>query len=224
MPLPNLCTHCGARSQIRLNYLPTVFLKRIFLYAVYNTLRLSFLLWPRAMLRNPQTCRGAFKFTVRPQRGDCAGAGLHLVAGRQTRRRRPRPGPDLLELLRPQAYIGGQLKTEADPDRKEYGNLAHPPFLIELTDCYAENWGDLKIEGYLGGKLAITKTLSGKGADAKLLVEPDDAELVGDASDATRVVLRVTDEYGSPRQVRDRRRCRSGSRARARSWGRTRSP
>jgi beta-galactosidase len=33
-----------------------------------------------------------------------------------------------------------------------------------------------------------------------LLVEPDDTELVGDGSDATRVVLRVTDEYGSPRQ------------------------
>jgi beta-galactosidase len=96
-------------------------------------------------------------------------------------------------------YMGGQLKTEADPDRKEYGNLAHPPFLIDLTDCYADNWDDLKIEGYLGGKLAITKTLSGKGADAQLLVESDDAELVGDASDATRIVLRVTDEYGSPR-------------------------
>jgi beta-galactosidase len=97
-------------------------------------------------------------------------------------------------------YIGGQLKTEADPAREQYGNLPHPPFLVDLTGCRFDRWGDLKIEGYLEGKLVITKTLSGKGADAQLLVEPDDAELVGDGSDSTRVVLRVTDEYGSPRQ------------------------
>jgi beta-galactosidase len=96
-------------------------------------------------------------------------------------------------------YIGGQIKREVDPDRKDYGNLAHPPFLVDLTDCWAGDWGDLKIEGYLGGKLAITRTFSGKGADVQLFVEPDDAELVGDGSDATRVVLRATDEYGSPR-------------------------
>ncbi|MGO9131075.1 MAG: glycoside hydrolase family 2 protein [Bryobacteraceae bacterium] len=96
-------------------------------------------------------------------------------------------------------YIGGQVKAEADPDRKEFGNLAHPPFLVNLTDCWTEQWGDLRIEGYLGGKLAITRTFSGKGADEQLFVEPDDAELVGDGSDATRIVLRVTDEFGSPR-------------------------
>jgi beta-galactosidase len=97
-------------------------------------------------------------------------------------------------------YVGGQLKTEADPAREQYGSLPHPPFLVDLTGCRFDRWGDLKIEGYLDGKLVITKTLSGKGADAQLLVEPDDTELVGDGSDATRVVLRVTDEYGSPRQ------------------------
>ena len=97
-------------------------------------------------------------------------------------------------------YIGDRLKTEADPDRKQYPNLAHPPFLVDLTGCQFDRWGDLKIEGYLAGKLVITRTLSGKGVDAQLQVEPDDAELVGDGSDATRVVLRVTDEYGESRQ------------------------
>jgi len=32
-----------------------------------------------------------------------------------------------------------------------------------------------------------------------LLVEPDDLELIGDGIDATRVVLKVTDEYGAGR-------------------------
>jgi beta-galactosidase len=41
--------------------------------------------------------------------------------------------------------------------------------------------------------------MSGSGADRMFHVEPDDKELTGDGIDATRVVLRVTDEYGSPR-------------------------
>jgi beta-galactosidase len=113
-------------------------------------------------------------------------------------------GPGLAPVLsncdHVKVYIGGRLKAEADPDRQQFGNLPHPPFMVDLTGCRFDRWGDLKIEGYIGGKLVATRILSGKGADAQLLVEPDDAELAGDGSDATRVVLRVTDEYGSPRQ------------------------
>lgn len=96
-------------------------------------------------------------------------------------------------------YVNDQLVGEADPDRETYGHLAHPPFLVSFDRLSFAGWGDLKIEGYLGGKLAITKTLSGRGADAQFHVEPDDLELRGDASDATRVVLRVTDEHGGAR-------------------------
>ncbi len=65
--------------------------------------------------------------------------------------------------------------------------------------CRSNPWGDLKIEGYIKGKLVITRTLSGSGVDAQLLLEPDDRELVGDGSDATRVVIRIADEYGNTR-------------------------
>jgi len=58
-------------------------------------------------------------------------------------------------------------------------------------------WGDLRIEGYIQGKLVITKRLSGMGVDAKFLLVPDDAELLADGADSTRVVLRVTDEFGA---------------------------
>jgi beta-galactosidase len=43
--------------------------------------------------------------------------------------------------------------------------------------------------------------MSGRGADRQLLVEPDDRELNGDGIDATRVVLKVTDEYGAIRPL-----------------------
>src|SRR5882672_3605668 len=37
---------------------------------------------------------------------------------------------------------------------------------------------------------------SGKGIDEKFALRPDDTKLVGDGADTTRVVFRVTDEFG----------------------------
>ena len=96
-------------------------------------------------------------------------------------------------------YLDGKLKWEVDPDRKNYGNLKHPPFIVDIHDLPLDPWGDLKIEGYLNGKLAKTVTLSGTGIDADLKVEPDHGDLIGDGRDVTRVILRVTDEYGNIR-------------------------
>lgn len=97
-------------------------------------------------------------------------------------------------------YLKGELKGDLRPDTGQYGHLAHPPFFAELHDLPLNPWGDLKIEGYIGDKVAITKTYSGKGVDAQFHMEPDDPALDGDGIDATRLVLRVTDEYGGPRQ------------------------
>jgi len=97
-------------------------------------------------------------------------------------------------------YIDGTLKTEADPDRATFGHLKYPPFMVNLSDLPLNPWGDLRIDGYVGGKKVISKSYSGKGIDAQLLVKPDDIQLRGDGSDVTRVVLRATDEYGNTQQ------------------------
>ncbi|MCC7155503.1 MAG: glycoside hydrolase family 2 protein [Bryobacterales bacterium] len=94
-------------------------------------------------------------------------------------------------------YLAGTLKAELDPDRKTFPYLKHPPFMVNISGLPLNPWGDLKIDGYLKGKLVKTLTLSGSGKDADLKVLPDDTELMGDGSDATRVVLLVTDEYGN---------------------------
>ena len=86
-----------------------------------------------------------------------------------------------------------------DPDKQNFPYLAHPPFVTDIREAFRAGWGDLRIEGYIGGKLVITKLMSGKGVDRQLLVEPDDLELIGDGIDCTRVVLKVTDEYGAVR-------------------------
>ena len=96
-------------------------------------------------------------------------------------------------------YYNGKLWLEADPDRQTYPHLKYPPFLVNLGSLSFRTWSDLRIEGYIHGKLAATRTLSGNGTDDRLVVRPDDRELNGDGRDATRVVLAITDAYGNLR-------------------------
>ena len=99
-------------------------------------------------------------------------------------------------------YIADRLIADLRPDRENFAHLKYPPFVKNIRDeIYRGAWGDMKIEGYIDGQKVITKMLSGRGADRQLLVEPDDRELVGDGIDATRVILKVTDEYGSVRPL-----------------------
>jgi beta-galactosidase len=93
-------------------------------------------------------------------------------------------------------YIDDKLVADVDPDRKQFAHLKYAPFVFELGELF-HKWGDLRIEGYIQGKLVITKRLSGRGVDTKFLLLPDDAELMADGADSTRVVLRVTDEFGN---------------------------
>ncbi len=94
-------------------------------------------------------------------------------------------------------YYGGKLQIEADPDRETFPHLKYPPFQVDLIE--RSPWTDVKIEGYIGGKLVKTQMLSGNAKDVDLKVLPDDTELIGDGRDATRVVLMVVDEYGNMR-------------------------
>jgi beta-galactosidase len=57
----------------------------------------------------------------------------------------------------------------------------------------------LRIEGFIRGKQVIVKRYSGKGIDQKFTALPDDTQLAADGADSTRVVLRVTDEFGAIR-------------------------
>ena len=98
-------------------------------------------------------------------------------------------------------YIGDRLVADIDPDRQTFPNLKYPPFVANIRQGINGPWGDMKIEGYISGTKVITKMLSGRGADRELHVEPDDLELTGDGIDATRIVLKVTDEYGAVRPL-----------------------
>jgi beta-galactosidase len=97
-------------------------------------------------------------------------------------------------------FLGGRFLVEGGPDRKQFPHLAHPPFVFtELALDLLQNWADLRIEGYIGGKQVIVRNWSGQGLDQQFVLTPDDSQLLADGADCTRLVLRVTDEFGNVR-------------------------
>ena len=91
--------------------------------------------------------------------------------------------------------------AELDPAHSEFPHLTYAPFLLDVNKLdfkkFAFPWGDLRIDGYIKGQQVISKSLSGSGVDKKFTLLPDDTTLLADGADATRVVLRVTDEFGA---------------------------
>jgi beta-galactosidase len=97
-------------------------------------------------------------------------------------------------------YLKGQLIADALPDREQFKHLKYGPFFPDLTKVdLSELWGDLRIDGYIGGKKVISRQYSGRGLDQKFALLPDDTTLVADGADTTRVVFRVTDEFDNIR-------------------------
>ena len=93
------------------------------------------------------------------------------------------------------------LLAELDPDRTEFDHLTYAPFILDRRKLPkgSPGWGDLRMDGYLKGEKVISKSMSGRGVDRKFMLLPDDATLVADGADTTRVVFRVTDEFGAVR-------------------------
>lgn len=91
--------------------------------------------------------------------------------------------------------------AELDPDRTQFEYLKYPPFILDRKRGIQRGhaWGDLRIDGYIQGKLVASRTLSGLGVDQKFSLAADDTALQADGADSTRVVMRVTDEFGAVR-------------------------
>ena len=96
---------------------------------------------------------------------------------------------------------GETLAGEGDPDRKQFAHLPHAPFNIPFIQKALEvkQWGDLRFDGYIGGKKVISLTLSGDGLDHKFVLLPDETALIADGADTVRVVLRAEDAHGNVR-------------------------
>ena len=149
------------------------------------------------IFRIPKPAAYVYKSQCAPEEEVVLEAGFFWSSGDKSEAAGTGVVPILSNCERLKIYYAGVLKQECEPDRKQFPHLAHPPFMMNIGEIPLSPWGDLKIEGFIGGKLVKTLTLSGSGKDADLKVLADDKELEGDGRDATRVCLLVTDEYGN---------------------------
>ncbi|HLI37704.1 MAG TPA: glycoside hydrolase family 2 TIM barrel-domain containing protein [Streptosporangiaceae bacterium] len=115
------------------------------------------------------------------------------------------PGPNAMiatNCEHVEIFVGGVHHATGTPvlDAELYGHLAHPPTLVDL-DIRRSDRPELRIEGYLGGKQVAEVRMSADPAGDHLGMAADDTEIIGDGSDATRVVFRALDAYGNQRRI-----------------------
>jgi beta-galactosidase len=95
-------------------------------------------------------------------------------------------------------FIDGKSVATAQPDRESFPHLHYPPFFCDLEIDGASH-PELRIDGYVGDRQLLSKAFSSDAAQDQFFLAVDDKELVADGSDATRVVFKVTEKFGSER-------------------------
>jgi beta-galactosidase len=95
--------------------------------------------------------------------------------------------------------VGGVVFATVTPDTADYGNLPYPPAIVDLTIPNGSTLPDLRVDGYIGSRLVTTLQMSSNPAGDHLGLVVDDASIVGDGTDATRVTFRALDAYGNQR-------------------------
>ncbi|MGH9588894.1 MAG: glycoside hydrolase family 2 TIM barrel-domain containing protein [Terracidiphilus sp.] len=95
-------------------------------------------------------------------------------------------------------YLDGKLRARLDPDRTGFGGIEYPPFFADLT-VETGTRPELRIDGFVGGKLVLSRSFSADRTSDRLWVRADDAELPANGVDATRVSFGVEDKFGALR-------------------------
>jgi beta-galactosidase len=92
--------------------------------------------------------------------------------------------------------IGGRAAFTAHPDKKNFPNLAYPPFVVDLSADGAAQ-PELEIRGYVGERLLLTRKLSADRSKDTLSLDADDPEILADGDDATRIWFATRDQFGA---------------------------
>jgi beta-galactosidase len=95
-------------------------------------------------------------------------------------------------------HVDGTLVSTATPDTAAYGTLPYPPVIVDLTVDGA-SLPQLTVIGSIGGTPVTTLQMAGNPAGDSLQAILEDAKIVSDGSDATRLTFRAVDAYGNQR-------------------------
>ncbi|HEY3955667.1 MAG TPA: glycoside hydrolase family 2 TIM barrel-domain containing protein [Streptosporangiaceae bacterium] len=96
-------------------------------------------------------------------------------------------------------YLNGAPQATLSPDTTGYPNLDYPPFQFDVSQIDGSDLPELRLDGYIGSRLVLSRSFAASTAGDRLELTVDDTHLVADGSDATRVAFRAVDRFGAPR-------------------------
>ena len=111
------------------------------------------------------------------------------------------PGQDAMIFSncgRLEVFVGDKLRAKLKPEASKFPHLQYPPFVADL-EVDGKNHPELRIDGYVGDKLVLSKRYSSDPGHDMFLLKSDDDRLVGDGCDATRLEFKVADKFGEIR-------------------------
>lgn len=100
---------------------------------------------------------------------------------------------DRLEL-----FIDGRHRATLRPDSANFPRQLYPPFFADL-ELDGHGFPELRIDGFAKGQRVLSRSFSSNPAQDQFVLQADDAELIADGADATRLMFKVADKFGAER-------------------------
>ena len=95
-------------------------------------------------------------------------------------------------------YVGSQKRGEYRPDSEAFPHLPHAPFVCRgIGGVWGGYWRDLRVVGLIKGKKVAEQRIAAEGVPKQFICRADDAGLVADGADMTRIGFCVADRYGN---------------------------
>ena len=91
------------------------------------------------------------------------------------------------ELLK--VFLDGAHVTTLLPAAEQFPNLKFPPFYLDTTAVAPGTRPELRLDGYVEGRLVTSRLFAGDTAGDHLQVQADDPVITADGSDATRILV-----------------------------------
>lgn len=95
-------------------------------------------------------------------------------------------------------FVADQRHSTVYPDVTSFPHLKHPPFFANL-EIDGSARPELRIDGYVGNRLVLSRSFSSDTSGDQLALAIDDSVLTADGADATRLGFKVVDKFGAER-------------------------
>lgn len=97
-----------------------------------------------------------------------------------------------------EVFLDNKHHASLRPDRTNFPNLRHAPFFADLK-IDGSSQPELRIDGFIGSKLALSRSFSSNPKSDRFSLHAEDATLNADGVDSTRLAFAVVDKFGAPR-------------------------